>query len=113
MKGGAVARRYAKALLDLAARDDQVAEIGDIAFELDDSPNHASERIPFIEGYANVGRWKKAVKLTQEAIKINKFMGLMLCDTWQRIANDTSYSEDKSQALKEITQLIECQPLSP
>lgn len=29
MKGGAVARRYAKALLDLAVRDDQVAEIGD------------------------------------------------------------------------------------
>ena len=29
MKGGAVARRYAKALLDLAARDDQVVEIGD------------------------------------------------------------------------------------
>ena len=29
MKGRAVARRYAKALIDLAARDDQVAEIGD------------------------------------------------------------------------------------
>lgn len=29
MKGGAVARRYAKALLDLAVRDNQVAEIGD------------------------------------------------------------------------------------
>lgn len=28
MKGGAVARRYAKALLDLAERDDQVVEIG-------------------------------------------------------------------------------------
>jgi F-type H+-transporting ATPase subunit delta len=29
LKGGAVARRYAKALLDLAVRDNQVAEIGD------------------------------------------------------------------------------------
>lgn len=29
MKGRAVARRYAKALIDLAARDDMVAEIGD------------------------------------------------------------------------------------
>jgi F-type H+-transporting ATPase subunit delta len=28
LKGGAVARRYAKALLDLAVRDDQVVEIG-------------------------------------------------------------------------------------
>lgn len=29
MQGGAVARRYAKALIDLAARDDRVAEIGE------------------------------------------------------------------------------------
>lgn len=88
----------------------QVAEIGDTAFLLDDSPNHASERVPFIEGYAHVGRWKKAVRLTQEAIEINKFMGPMLCDTWQRIDGGIAPSDEKIQALNEIQHIIECNP---
>jgi hypothetical protein len=86
----------------------QVADLGDIAFSLDDSPNHASERVPFIEGYAHVGDWEKALNLTQEAIKINKFMGPMLCDTWQRIADDVAPSDKKAEAMFEIQQIIEC-----
>lgn len=89
---------------------EQVAEIGDIAFSLDDSPNHATERVPFIEGYAHVGGWDKAVKLTQQALEINKFMGPMLCDTWQRIEEETPSSNAKTEAIFEIQLLIECIP---
>ncbi len=88
----------------------QVAEIGDTAFALEDLPNHASERVPFIEGYAHVGRWNKAVKLTQETIEINKFMGPMLCDTWQRIENDVAPTDEKTEAINDIQQIIECNP---
>jgi hypothetical protein len=88
----------------------QVAEIGDSAFGLDDSPNHASERVPFIEGYAHIGSWKKALKLTQETITINKFMGPMLCDTWRRIADDVPASDEKIAAISEIQQIINCNP---
>ena len=89
---------------------EQVAEIGDTAFSLDDSPNHASERVPFIEGYAQVGRWNKAIKLTQETIEINKFMGPMLCDTWQRIQEDIPPSDAKTEAMIEFQLIIECNP---
>ncbi len=89
---------------------ERVTDIGDIAFTLDDSPNHASERVPFIEGYAHRGRWNQAVNLTQEAIEINKFMGPMLCDTWQRIEEGTLPSDAKTEAISEIQLSIECIP---
>jgi hypothetical protein len=98
-------------LADLArqSRDwDQVAQIGDIAFALDDSANHASERVPFIEAYAHVNRWTRAVKLTMEAIDINKFMNPMLCDTWNRINSNTPSSQEKSDALLEVLTQLEC-----
>jgi hypothetical protein len=86
----------------------QVAQIGDIAFQLGDSPNHASERVPFIEGYAHVGEWETATKLTLEALKIDRFMKDMLCDTWTRIAQDTPDSNPKTEAIQTIESQLIC-----
>jgi len=88
----------------------QVAELGELAFSLDDSPNHASERVPFIEGYAHVGRWEKALKLTQETIKINKFIGPMLCDTWERIEDNVPPSVEKDEAVSTVQEQLNCKP---
>ncbi|TAK13877.1 MAG: hypothetical protein EPO32_03720 [Anaerolineae bacterium] len=62
-----------------------VAALGDAAFELDDSPNHATERLPFIEGYAMTGRWSRAEALTRETLDINPRTAAMLCGVWQRV----------------------------
>jgi len=86
----------------------QVAELGDIAFPLDDSPNHASERVPFIEGYAHVGRWERAEELTFEALEINQFMGPMLCETWERIEASTSPSTERDTILEKINNQLDC-----
>ncbi len=88
----------------------KVAELGDLAFALEDSPNHASERVPFIEGYAHIGRWEIALKLTQETIQINKFMEPMLCDTWERIHENTHPSTDKDEALSTVQDQLDCKP---
>ncbi len=87
---------------------EEVARLGDIAFALDDSPNHASERIPFIEGYAHVGEWEKAVALSEEALQINRFMGPMLCETWERIAAETSSSAARDAILTDWNSRLDC-----
>jgi hypothetical protein len=86
----------------------KVAEIGKIAFRLDDSPNHASERAPFIQGYAYTGDWEHAVDLTVETIEINKFMGPMLCDTWQDILLNAPNSQAKDAAVQAIQAILSC-----
>jgi hypothetical protein len=87
---------------------DEVARLGDAAFELDDSPNHASERIPFIEGYAHVGRWDRAEALSREALEINKFMAPMLCDAWERIERGTEPTSERDRRLERIYQELAC-----
>jgi hypothetical protein len=87
---------------------EQVASLGDTAFKLDDSPNHASERVPFIEGYAHVGDWETAVGLTLDTIEINKFMGPMLCDTWERILREIPSSESLVAAVQKVEARLAC-----
>ncbi len=80
----------------------QIAELGDIAFTLTDSPNHASECTLFIEGYAHAEQWSRAEDLTYEVIEINKFMRHMLCDTWERIETETLPSTKRDGILYKI-----------
>ncbi|MEA3351833.1 MAG: hypothetical protein U9Q82_14550, partial [Chloroflexota bacterium] len=87
---------------------EQVAQLGDIAFPLDDSPNHASERLPFIEGYAHTGQIARAEALTFEALEINKFIGPMLCEAWERIEASTPASTQRDEALERINQAMDC-----
>jgi len=100
---------FEKADLSRQQKDwERVAEIGEIAFQLADSPNHASERVPFIEGYAHVGEWDNAVELTGDAIEINRFMKNMLCDTWERIARDAPESQSKVVAIHTVEMQLSC-----
>lgn len=86
----------------------QIVTLGDVAFQLDDSPNHASERVPFIQGYAFTGQWDRAVELTLEAIKINKFMEPMLCFIWDDISINTKPSDDRENAINSIEARLNC-----
>jgi hypothetical protein len=100
---------YQKADLARQIKDwQQVALLGEIAFTLADSPNHASERVPFIEGYAHTGSWETAIELTMDAIEINKFMGPMLCATWQRILQDVPEAEIPLNAIARVEARLSC-----
>ena len=50
---------------------EQVVAFGETAFALDDHPNDPVERFVFIEGYAHVGDWKKAVELSTTSYRIS------------------------------------------
>ncbi|MBI3159524.1 MAG: hypothetical protein HYZ26_08010 [Chloroflexi bacterium] len=67
-----------------------VAALGDAAFGLDDSPNHATERVLFIEGYAMTGRWSRAEDLTRQTLDINPLTAAMLCAVWQRVQSSAA-----------------------
>lgn len=85
-----------------------VAAYGDVAFALDDSPNHASERTPFIEGYAHVGDWTRAVELSAEMVAINPLTRPMLCRLWARIEREAGASTEKNAALERVVEIAQC-----
>ena len=86
----------------------QVAELGDKAFMLADSPNHATERIPFIEGYARTGQWAQALAQSYETYQINKFTDVMLCDLWGRVEANAALGEAGQAAVSEMYEAFSC-----
>ncbi len=97
--------------------------MGDKAFKLgNDSPNDPVERFVFIEGYAHMGDWQRAVELSRASYRVSKdYLGPLLCRLWERIeAESTGGPEsdvltgeavsERSEALVEIQNMIACDP---
>ncbi len=99
---------------DLAAQFDdweEVTRLGDKAFKLDDYPNNPLERFVFIEGYAHVGQWKRAVELSDVSYRVSKdFVGPLLCRLWERIETETAPSVERSEALAKVQSMFACSP---
>ena len=90
---------------------EKVARLGDIAFALEDYPNDPFERCVFVEGYANIGDWKKAVELSTTSYKISKaYVGPSLCRLWTRIERETQSTPEQVAALTEVRSKFECIP---
>ena len=90
---------------------EKVARLGDIAFALEDYPNDPFERFVFVEGYANVGDWKKAVELSTTSYKISKtYVRPSLCRLWTRIERETQSTPEQVAALTEVRSKFECIP---
>jgi hypothetical protein len=88
---------------------EQVAELGNAAFQLDDYPNDPIERFVFIEGYAHVGDWEKALEYSKVSYRVSKeYVGPLLCQLWKRIGAETAESSERSEALAQIQQLLSC-----
>ncbi len=81
----------------------QVADLGDAAYTLEDHSNQATEHLPFIEGYAMVGRWDEAEALTREMLQIDRFTAPMLCNLWQRV--EQSADAPKLQTIADMRSL--------
>jgi hypothetical protein len=70
----------------------EVAELGEKAYLLEDDANHPAEHVTFVEGYARVGDWERAVELSSLAFEINEGMRPMLCAVWADVLGG---NEDK------------------
>ncbi|MDP1545847.1 MAG: hypothetical protein Q8L87_07480 [Anaerolineales bacterium] len=90
---------------------ERVVKIGQKAFALNDTPNDPLERFVFIEGYAHVGDWKKAVELSTTSYKISRsFIGPLLCRLWDRIERETVRTPEQVSTLFQVRSDYECSP---
>jgi len=92
---------------------EEIAKLADTALKLDDHPNNPVERFVFIEGYAHVGDWDRALKLSKESYQVSKdYVGPLLCQLWKRIETETTggLSEERSEVLTEVKNILSCKP---
>ena len=85
-------------------------EINEKALKLDKKFNRetASELIPFIKGYANVGEWRQATQLSIQAYKESEKLKNMLCTTWYSLGETTPDSLERQAAFDQIKDRVEC-----
>lgn len=89
---------------------DEVARLGDLAFDLDDHPNNPVERFVFIEGYAHTGDWQRALRLSRESFRVSKdYVGPQLCRLWDRIERETTDSPARREVLAEVKNMLACE----
>ncbi len=89
----------------------KVAALGDQAFRLDDYPNDPLERFVFVEGYAHVGEWEKALEYAQVSYKVSKnYVGPLLCRLWERIEREVPVSPEKTEFVIQSKTLFGCNP---
>ena len=89
----------------------QVVQLGDTAFNSGESPNHASEMVPFIQGYAITNKWNKAVKLSEDTLRSDQYMKPMLCSIWVDIADRTNPSDEQEKAIQNLQKVLNCPEL--
>ncbi len=86
-----------------------IVEYGDLAFDLNDNPNEATERLPFIEGYAHLNNWSRAIELSRDTLLQGQSgVSTMLCNTWARIAKSTVPNLEQEQAIQQIRTEFGC-----
>ena len=88
---------------------DEVVKLGDKAFKLDDFPNNPVERFVFIEGYAHVEKWDRALELSKVSYKVSKdYVGPLLCQLWKRVETETAPGLERSAALSKVRNIFAC-----
>ncbi len=108
-KSGTWCYYYQKASLAAQNQDWQaVVELGQTAFTLNDHPNDASERVPYIEAYAMSDDWQRAFDLTAKTIEVSELYQPMLCRLWERIESRSPSSQEKTNTMEDVDELLKC-----
>ena len=90
---------------------DEVNQLADAAFKLDEHFNNPVELFVFIEGYAHTGYWNKAIELSQDSYRISKdYVGPLLCELWNRIERETVKYTEQVQAISQARFEFGCLP---
>lgn len=100
---------YQKA--DLARQSgewDEIARLGDQAQAAGFSTLYAHELLPFIQGYAHVGQWERAVNLTDYALELNPLIASRLCREWNSILEQTTPSLEAQANINDLQNRLGC-----
>jgi len=101
---------YAFEKADLARQSEdweRVVELGDEAFSASLKASNPLEYLPFIEGYARLGEWDKALELSEEVKSVKPYR-LDLCKAWSRLQEVASSSEDET-VISEFRKVLGCE----
>lgn len=88
-----------------------VADMAEEAFSLDEHAGHASELLPFIEGYAHISDWERAKQITTEVINISSQYARMTCAVWDRIDDETKDTQEKTEVMEWVDVELNCADL--
>lgn len=69
---------------------------------------NAPELVPYIEGFAHQGEWDQALATTREAYELTFRMKRMLCNSWNRIEQDTERTNAQQTAVIAARQELGC-----
>jgi hypothetical protein len=70
---------------------------------------NAPEYLPYIEANAHLENWEKAIQLSKDAYTLSFRMQRIICETWQRIAVETTSTADQNQAIQQMKTEYQCQ----
>ena len=88
-----------------------VVKLGEMALSLNDHPYEPAEQFVFIEGYAHVGEWDRAMGLSEKAYAFSPDpVGAMLCQLWERIGKEAPVSSAGNTALSTALNKFGCNP---
>lgn len=87
----------------------EVAEIADQVLTGFEKPTDPIERLVYIEGYAHMENWQRALELTDTTLSVTGAMQPPLCKLWLRIKTQTPDSVSKSETLTQVEQLLKCE----
>jgi len=88
-----------------------VMKYGETALAMKDHPFDPAEQFVFIEGFAHVGDWTRAINLSQKTYDYSpQLVSPMLCRLWRRIGAETAASLERSAALSNVSNRFGCNP---
>jgi hypothetical protein len=85
----------------------QIVNLGDQATKSGLKPAEVSEYLPFVEGYAHLGRWDEAGKLTQAAWESTNVQP-SVCSTWSQIQQGLGVGSPDRTRVKNIQDKLGC-----
>jgi hypothetical protein len=88
-----------------------LAALGDKALKQDKGfyKKNVAELIPYIEGYARVGRWERAYELTLDAYQAWENMHIMLCNTWENMRLAGAIDAQGQMTFDKVFETLQCQ----
>ena len=101
---------------ELARQDEdweEIAKLGEKALSLNKDFNHKNipEIMPYIEAFAHIGQWDKAVELSLDAFEFSNTMQDLLCDRWRGILKSTPANIEQQNAVGKIQIELSCDQL--
>jgi hypothetical protein len=85
-----------------------ITDLGDEAEEKGYSPASPHEWLPFIEGYARLGQWEKAMDRTQRAFELNEEIAPRLCRVWGQIQEQPVLPDEAGSRVDQLKQQLGC-----